>query len=110
MDAVILQPTRLAVMAFLSGCRSAEFRAVASQCAVSDSALSKISSALEGAGYVRIRKGYVGKRPRTWLSLTDVGRKALSSHLTWLQQVAAEATRLSATADADDVTGADTGE
>lgn len=50
---------------------------------VSDSALSKQSTQLEAAGYVKIRKGYVGKRPRTWLSLTSAGGRltaAISTH------------------------------
>ncbi|WP_454226586.1 hypothetical protein [Propioniciclava flava] len=31
-------------------------------------------SALEDLGIVTIKKGYVGKRPRTWLSLSADGR------------------------------------
>jgi DNA-binding MarR family transcriptional regulator len=33
---------------------------------VSDSVFSKHATRLEDAGYVKIRKGYAGKRPRTW--------------------------------------------
>ncbi|MET9074734.1 transcriptional regulator [Streptomyces sp. NPDC004232] len=29
---------------------------------------------MEAAGYLKVRKGYIGKRPRTWLSLTPMGR------------------------------------
>lgn len=35
--------------------------------------LSKQVALLERAGYVRVEKGRVGRRPRTWLSLTDEG-------------------------------------
>jgi DNA-binding MarR family transcriptional regulator len=48
---------------------------------LTDSALSKQVSTLEEAGYVKVRKGYVGKRPRTWLSLTRAGRRAYDAHL-----------------------------
>jgi DNA-binding MarR family transcriptional regulator len=55
---------------------------------VSDSVLSRQVSTLEAAGYVKVRKGYVGKRPRTWLSLTAAGRAAYERHLTALRAIA----------------------
>ncbi|MER5772992.1 transcriptional regulator [Streptomyces sp. NPDC002039] len=91
LDAVVQHPSRLAVVAFLSGCTEAEFKAVRDALDLSDSALSKIVTALEGAGYVAVRKGYVGKRPRTWLTLTDTGRSNLAGHLSALQQIADQA-------------------
>ncbi|MFJ8475623.1 transcriptional regulator [Kitasatospora sp. NPDC094011] len=95
-DELIHQPTRLTVVAFLSGCAEAEFRAVREGCGVSESALSKVAATLEAAAYLRIRRGYVGKRPRTWLRLTPEGRHALASHLAELQRIAADATALGA--------------
>jgi DNA-binding MarR family transcriptional regulator len=77
----IHHPTRLAIVAFLSGCIEAEFKAVQEYCGASAATLSKLVTALEGAGYVQVRKGYLGRRPRTWLSLTPDGRKALEEHL-----------------------------
>ena len=47
----------------------AEFAVLRDYCQVSDSTLSKTLTALEKAGYVGIRKGYLGKRPRTWAAL-----------------------------------------
>ena len=38
------------------------------------------------------RKGYVGKRPRTWSQLTDAGRDALSAHVRALQRIVDRAT------------------
>ncbi|WP_248492050.1 transcriptional regulator [Tsukamurella sp. PLM1] len=37
---------------------------------------------------MKIKKGYVGKRPRTWLSLTAQGRAAFASHLEALRAIA----------------------
>lgn len=45
---------------------------------LSDSALSKQLTTLEGTGYVEIRRGFVGKRPRTSARLTKTGRAATS--------------------------------
>ncbi|WP_433380463.1 transcriptional regulator [Streptosporangium sp. CA-115845] len=56
---------------------------------ISDSVLSKHASALETAGYVQIRKGYVGKRPRTWFSLTREGHAAYTGHVAALQSIPA---------------------
>ncbi|MEU7061267.1 transcriptional regulator [Streptomyces sp. NPDC046197] len=86
-------------MAFLSGCAEAEFGAVRDGCQISDSALSKTISVLESASYVTVRKGYVGKRPRTWLSLSSQGRTALSGHLAALQRIAADAAALGSALD-----------
>ncbi|MFB7380931.1 transcriptional regulator [Kitasatospora purpeofusca] len=91
LDPLLQHPTRLTVMAFLGGCIEAEFSAVRDYCQVSDSVLSKAASALEEAGYLSVKKGYVGKRPRTWLAATRAGRRALADHLGVLQQLAAAA-------------------
>ncbi|MHC5905349.1 winged helix-turn-helix domain-containing protein [Streptomyces sp. S6] len=91
LDPNIQHPTRLSLAAFLSGCLEADFRTTRDALALSDSALSKNVSALEAAGYVKSRKGFVGKRPRTWLSLTPSGRTHLEAHLEALQHIAAQA-------------------
>ncbi|RPK62590.1 hypothetical protein EES43_13620 [Streptomyces sp. ADI96-02] len=91
LDDAIHHPTRLSVVAFLSACDEAEFATVRDACQVSDSVLSKTSTALEGAGYLHVRKGHIGKRPRTWLSLMPAGREALARHIAALQNIAATA-------------------
>jgi DNA-binding PadR family transcriptional regulator len=42
---------------------------------------------LEDAGYVEVRKGAVGRRPRTWFRLTAEGRHAVQGHLAWLARL-----------------------
>ncbi|MFJ3788278.1 winged helix-turn-helix domain-containing protein [Kitasatospora sp. NPDC090091] len=91
LDPLLQHPTRLAVLAFLSACQEAEFGAVRDHCEVSDSVLSKAATALEEAGYVKVKKGYVGKRPRTWLAATKSGRAALAGHVAELQRLVAAA-------------------
>lgn len=91
LDPAVQHPTRLAVVAFLSGCAEAEFKTVRDGLELSDSVLSKTVSALEAAEYVQVRKGHVGKRPRTWLALTRQGRQKLAGHLAALQQIADQA-------------------
>uniref|UniRef100_A0AAU2VUI0 Transcriptional regulator n=1 Tax=Streptomyces sp. NBC_00008 TaxID=2903610 RepID=A0AAU2VUI0_9ACTN len=98
LDETIHHPTRLAVVAFLSACDEADFAAVRDGCQVSDSVLSKTASALEAAGYLHVRKGHVGKRSRTWLSLTSAGEEGLAGHIAALQNIVTTARSAAATA------------
>lgn len=88
LDELIHAPVRLSIVATLAQVDEAEFARVRDTVEISDSVLSKQATQLEAAGYVRIRKGYVGKRPRTWLSLTPTGRTAYSGHLEALRAIA----------------------
>lgn len=74
--------------ALLAAASKLEFSFVRDHVEVSDSMLSKQVSTLEQAGYVRVDKGFVGKRGRTWLSLTREGRRAFERHLAALQEIA----------------------
>ncbi|GAB2810970.1 transcriptional regulator [Actinocorallia aurea] len=87
LDPVIHAPVRLQIMSLLAAAQEAEFSFVRDSVEVSDSVLSKQAAALEGAGYVVIRKGHVGKRPRTWLSLTEEGRAAFRTYVAELQRI-----------------------
>ena len=91
LDPVIHAPTRLAIVALLAPLKDAEFGHVRDKLELSDSALSKQITQLHDAGYVDVRKGYVGKRPRTWVSLSKTGRAALARHLAALKAVIAAA-------------------
>jgi DNA-binding HxlR family transcriptional regulator len=88
LDDLIHAPIRFSIMATLSAVERAEFSFVRDTVEISDSVLSKQVSALEGSGYVKVKKGYVGKRPRTWLSLTPAGKSAYSAHLLALTEIA----------------------
>lgn len=88
LDEVIHAPVRFSIVAALAKVDEAEFAAVRDAVQVSDSVLSKQVTILEGAGYVGVKKGYVGKRPRTWLSLSRAGRAAFESHLAALRAIA----------------------
>ena len=90
-DPVIVTTTRLSIVALLAAAEEMEFAAVRDAVGLSDSALSKQASALEAAGYVGVRKGYVGKRPRTWLKLTATGRRAFQAHVAALNAIVARA-------------------
>jgi DNA-binding HxlR family transcriptional regulator len=77
LNETIHAPVRFRIVATLVGADKMEFSLVRDTVEVSDSVLSKQVATLESAGIVKVTKGYVGKRPRTWLSLTAFGRRAI---------------------------------
>ena len=85
------------MVALLAAASKVEFGFLRDQVEVTDSILSKQMSALEQAGYVKVEKGHVGKRPRTWLSLTKAGRRTFERHMAALQEIA-QANRVGALA------------
>jgi DNA-binding MarR family transcriptional regulator len=86
LDELIHSPVRMSIVATLAADR-AEFAFVRDTVEITDSALSKQVATLEKAGYVKVIKGYVGKRPRTWLSLSTAGRAAYERHLAALRAI-----------------------
>jgi DNA-binding transcriptional ArsR family regulator len=88
-DELIHAPTRLAIVSLLAAAQWADFKFIRDELALSDSALSKQLSTLESAGYVKIRKTFVAKRPRTSASLSATGRQAFDQHVAALQQMMA---------------------
>jgi DNA-binding MarR family transcriptional regulator len=88
LDDLIHSPIRFSIVATLSGVDEAEFPFVRDTVEISASVLSKQVSTLEAAGYVKVKKGYIGKRPRTWLMLTAKGRGAYEAHLAALHDIA----------------------
>ncbi|GAB3422824.1 winged helix-turn-helix domain-containing protein [Flindersiella endophytica] len=88
LDDLIHSPVRLSIVALLAQAEKAEFSFVRDAVEITDSALSKQISALENAGYVKVTKGFVGKRPRTWITLSKNGQKAYEKHLAALHAIA----------------------
>ncbi len=87
LDEVIHQPVRFSLMAALAKAKELEFKFLRDTIGISDSVLSRQAWTLEEAGYLNIRKGFVGKRPRTWLSLTPLGRKTFEEHVRVLREI-----------------------
>ena len=88
LEPVIHSPPRFSLMAMLVAGDKIEFQFARDTIEVSDSALSQHVTKLEKAGYVKVTKGQVGRRARTWLSATRTGRQAFRSHLEVLNLIA----------------------
>lgn len=89
LDAHIHPPARLKLMTTLTAVAQAEFSVIRDALHVSDSVLSKHVSALAALGYVGSRKGVLGGRRTTWISLTATGRAALGAHVEALRELIA---------------------
>jgi DNA-binding MarR family transcriptional regulator len=92
LDDLLGHPVRFSIVALLAAASRVEFSFVRDHVEVTDSMLSKQVSLLEQAGYVKVHKGFVGKWPRTWLSLTGAGRRAFERHLAALREIAQNGT------------------
>jgi DNA-binding transcriptional ArsR family regulator len=90
-DELIHAPTRLSIVSLLAAADWAEFRFVRDTVGLSDSALSKQLTTLEGAGYVEVSKSFIGKRPRTSVRLTRTGRIAFTGHVAALRDIVGRA-------------------
>jgi DNA-binding MarR family transcriptional regulator len=88
LDDHLLNPVRFSIIAALARAGTLGFREVRDAIEVTDSALSKQVSLLESAHCVSVGKAFVGKMPRTSLTLTREGRAAWKAHLAALAAIA----------------------
>ena len=79
-DTVIHEPARLNIMAQLFVVESADFLFLMRQTKLTSGNLSSHLTKLEGAGYVDIKKEFLGKKPHTMLHLTEKGRTAFRKY------------------------------
>jgi DNA-binding MarR family transcriptional regulator len=87
LDDVIHGRMRLGIMAYLARSQVADFNELKKVLDATQGNLSVHLSKLEDAKYVRIEKGYLGRKPRTRVHLTPKGRKALDTYLTHLTEL-----------------------
>jgi DNA-binding MarR family transcriptional regulator len=85
-DRLVHEPARLMILMVLYSVESADFTFLVNATELTDGNVSSHLSKLEEAGYVKIEKGYAGKKPRTTLSLTDEGRQAVEDYSRTMQE------------------------
>jgi len=89
-DELIHQALRLKLMAALYAQRTEgplEFAHLKALTGATDGNLGSHLAALEKAGYVRIEKDFVGKRPRTRVGVTGAGGRAFRAHVDYLRGI-----------------------
>lgn len=87
-DDVVHQRVRLGIMTLLADGDAIEFAGLRNTLGLTDGNLARHLSVLERAGHLRRdRNGGDGGRTRTWLSITAVGRNALSAEVDALRRL-----------------------
>ena len=86
-DRLLENRIRLAIMAVLVSGDATEFTVLRNMLGTSDGNLSTHATALERAGYLTVRKGFQGRKPRTTYAVTERGRKAFGRHVDALEAV-----------------------
>ena len=87
---LIHQALRLKIMAALNASRDAgplEFNRLKVLVSATDGNLSTHLSTLENAGYVAVEKDFVGKKPRTCVTITKLGKTAFREHTDYLREI-----------------------
>ena len=77
---------RLAIMSILMNVDEADFVYLKEKTESTAGNLSVQLDKLSTAGYIAVNKGFVGKKPRTVCTITDIGRKAFEEHVDDLRQ------------------------
>jgi DNA-binding MarR family transcriptional regulator len=87
LDETVHQRHRLGILTITAEAESADFGYLRDALGLTPGNLSRHLTVLEEAGLIKVDKGYEGKRPRTWVSITSKGRSALAAELTALTEL-----------------------
>ena len=82
---VVHQRVRLGILAVTHEAKRVEFGFLRATLDLTAGNLSQHLGVLERAGLIEIEKGYDGRRPRTWITLTKPGATALREELATLK-------------------------
>ena len=91
-DEIIHQPIRLKIMAALTAPHCGDgidFTQLKSLTDATDGNLGAHLDHLARAGYVEISKSFVGRRPRTNVKVSAIGREAFARHVAFLKAIIA---------------------
>ncbi len=81
---------RLGIMSSLMVNDSMDFIALKELLELTDGNLAGHTRALEQAGYLRVEKSFIGKKPNTRFFITPEGRQAFELHLEALEKIIRE--------------------
>jgi DNA-binding MarR family transcriptional regulator len=90
LDTIIHQPVRLQIMSSLTALgldEQVDFTYLRNLLKVTDGNLGAHLAKLEEAGYIRIDKTFVDRKPKTFVSVTGKGRDAFASHVAALEAI-----------------------
>ncbi|MBK6861690.1 MAG: transcriptional regulator [Saprospiraceae bacterium] len=77
---------RLGIMSILMVNDKVEFKSLKELLELTDGNLASHLSALEKAGYLKVKKQFIDRKPNTSYSTTSEGKKAFNAHLKLLEK------------------------
>ncbi|MFC0108911.1 transcriptional regulator [Kibdelosporangium aridum] len=86
---VVHQRHRLGILTIAAESKRVEFGYLREALDLTGGNLSRHITVLNQAGLLDIEKGYEGRRPRTWVSITETGREALAAEIAALRALVA---------------------
>ena len=86
-DELILSKTRLGIMSALIGGDKLEFTYLRDALKLSDGNLSVQIRKLQDAGYIKVQKVFVDRKPRTFCKITARGQRAVKDLITKLEKL-----------------------
>jgi DNA-binding transcriptional ArsR family regulator len=86
-DKLIHERARLGIMSSLAATGAMTFSELKENLGMSDGNLSVHARVLEDAGYIRIEKQFVARKPQTTMSLTAKGTKAFKDYVEYLEKI-----------------------
>ena len=89
-DTIIHQPARLKIMASLMTLEPGEqvdFVYLRKILKLTDGNLGAHLTKLENAGYIKIEKTFIARKPRTFINATGKGRDAFEDHIAALEAI-----------------------
>ena len=90
LDKVIHQPARLKIMAMLSALPNdadVDFKYLRDELGMTDGNLGSHLNKLEDVGYVKLKKTFEGKKPRTFVKMTAKGQRKFEDHVLALKKI-----------------------
>jgi DNA-binding MarR family transcriptional regulator len=87
LDEVVHQRHRLGILTIAAEADQVEFTYLRDTLELTAGNLNRHLAVLEEAGLVTVAKGHLGRRPRTWVSITAAGRSALAAEMAALREL-----------------------
>jgi len=87
LDKTIHQKARLGIMSILMASEEADFNYLKDKLKLTDGNLSSHLSLLEKEKYIKIKKKFIKKKPKTLCRMTEKGRQAFQEYLENLEKI-----------------------
>ena len=106
LDDDVHQRVRLGILAALTALARADFAHLKRELALTDGNLGRHLEVLGDVGFVKLTRDTAQSRPRTWVSITAKGKKALRKELDTLRKIMSQVEDAEAGAGSDEPSAA----